>query len=99
MMLERQSMPMEMSSPAGVVRPLWQARQRSEVWNWGLRLSCLLAANAGVANVMTENRAKAANARRGSRKADSSTAQDRPRADDLCSLGMTLRKGDGMSLA
>ena len=33
MMLARQSKPMEMSSPALVLRPLWQATQRSEVRN------------------------------------------------------------------
>ena len=31
MMLARHSKPMEMSSPALVFRPLWQATQRSEV--------------------------------------------------------------------
>ena len=30
-MLVRQLKPMEMSSPVGVVMPLWQATQRSEV--------------------------------------------------------------------
>ena len=30
-MVARQSNPIEMSSPDGVVRPLWQATQRSEV--------------------------------------------------------------------
>src|SRR5260370_17011407 len=32
-MLDRHSVPMETSSPDGVIRPTWQARQRSEVWN------------------------------------------------------------------
>ena len=35
MMLARQSKPIETSLPEAVVQPLWQARQRSEVWNLG----------------------------------------------------------------
>ena len=35
MMLARHSKPMETSSPVDVVSPLWQAMQRSEVWNLG----------------------------------------------------------------
>jgi hypothetical protein len=33
----RQSVPIETSSPSGVTRPLWQAMQRSAVWNSGGR--------------------------------------------------------------
>jgi hypothetical protein len=32
MMLARQAKPIETSSPDGVESPLWQARQRSDVW-------------------------------------------------------------------
>jgi hypothetical protein len=39
-MLDRQSNPMETSSPEGVTIPLWQARHRSEVWKLGLRAVC-----------------------------------------------------------
>ena len=34
-MVGRQAKPMETSSPAEVVSPLWQAKQRSEVWKSG----------------------------------------------------------------
>ena len=33
MIVARQSKPIETSSPAAVVSPLWHAMQRSDVWN------------------------------------------------------------------
>src|SRR5205085_12345890 len=42
MMLDRQSKPIETSWPKGVVNPLWQARQRSEVWNATFESFCEL---------------------------------------------------------
>jgi hypothetical protein len=39
-MLDRQANPMETSSPEDVTIPLWQARHRSEVWNFGFAGAC-----------------------------------------------------------
>src|SRR5260370_13265250 len=48
-MLDRHSVPMETSCPDAVIRPTWQARQRSEVWNVRSRfpVADLLAARIG----------------------------------------------------
>src|SRR5437867_735918 len=44
---ERQSNPMEISSPEDVLRPLWHARQRSEVSNFRSSPGCCALISAG----------------------------------------------------
>src|SRR5438445_7745449 len=44
---ERQSNPMEISSPEDVLRPLWHARQRSDVWNFRSSPGCCALISAG----------------------------------------------------
>src|SRR5258708_654680 len=75
MMLPRQSVPMEISLPDGVVSPLWQARQRSGVWKGGWVSAACLASFLSSARAEQKKKVRTANAE--------NAAKESPRASFL----------------